>query len=418
MMFRTSMAALALTALLVIAPTTGASAFSDAYETPPEQDPVTVLGAEASGPDYRVLAPVRSDGFLRIYDLESFYGTETISGDGLLKLRLKQLEILRALEALENNQTFVDGLKQAAMKPVEFVESTVTDPLGTAKNTVSGVGRLFGRIGKGVGSAVSGEGSPAEFAKAITGQERAKRELAVDLGVDPYTKFKPLSEQLDQAANVSMAGGWTVKAVMALIPGGMISNIASSADDLRNSIVDSTLAELEERTRETLLKVGATPDVVTRLSQNTNFTPTERAIIAYRLDFMTGVEGRDILAARAADAQTRDEAYFQLRRIVLLESYHNKTASLGRVRLVGGYPVGIRKDGIAAIIMPLDMVSWTQTSAQAFNSLNTGFQQLPFPPSGVDFVVTGDLTPLTAERLASFGWDLTSNWPMPEGPVK
>ncbi|MTI44379.1 hypothetical protein JM93_03359 [Roseibium hamelinense] len=393
-------------------------ALSDSYETAPEQDPTAVLGSQAAGPDYRVLAPVRSDGFLRMFQLETSYGTETILGDGLLKLRLHDLMVLRALDALENDQTFVDGLKQAAMKPVEFVESTVSDPVGTAKNTVTGVGRLFNRLGRGVESAVSGEGSPADLARAITGQDRARRELAVQLGVDPYTKFAPLSDKLDQAAGVSAAGGWTVKAVMALIPGGMISNIASTADDLRNSIVDSTLPELEERTSATLLQIDATQEIVEKLTNNTNFTATERAIIAYRLDYMAGVEGRDILVSRAAEASSREEAYFQLRRAVLLENYHQKTSPIGQIRLVGGFPVAILKNGAAALVLPLDMVAWTQTSANAFTGINTGLGQLPFPPTSMSFIVTGDLTDLTAERLASFGWDLTSNWPMPEGPVK
>ena len=49
--------------------TVPAFSLSEQYETPPEQDPAVVLDGKELGPGYAVLAPVRSDGFLRIYEL-------------------------------------------------------------------------------------------------------------------------------------------------------------------------------------------------------------------------------------------------------------------------------------------------------------------------------------------------------------
>lgn len=409
-----------LAAVVLSAPLTiGALALSDAYETPPEQDPSVVLAGAEQGRGYQVLPPVRGDGFLRIYGLETNVGLEKVAGDGLLKLRLSEIAALNALISLETEQSFVDGLKAAAQRPVDFVESTVTDPLGTAKSTVSGVGRLFGRLSKGVEQVVSGEtGSPADFAKALTGQARARRELAIELGVDPYTTYAPLSEKLDQAASVSTAGDLTVGAVMALIPGGMIVSATGTAQSMRNLVVDSTENELSERTTDTLRSSGIPGEIIAEFLSNTHFTAAERAVAAYRLQAMESVEGLDLLANRAAQAQTRDEAYFQLRRIVLLENYHRTIASLSTIRSVSGFPTAVRRDGIAALVMPLDLVAWTATTATAFSSMHEGLSGLPFPPSGVDFVITGDITPMAAERVASFGWDITSNMPMPKGPVK
>ena len=53
------------------------------YETPRSSDPVKILGARAAGPDYRVEAPVHSDGLLRIYTLNTTYGKFYVSGDTL-----------------------------------------------------------------------------------------------------------------------------------------------------------------------------------------------------------------------------------------------------------------------------------------------------------------------------------------------
>lgn len=396
-----------------------AAALSEHYETPPEQDPAKVLAGKQLGPGYAVLPPVRGDGFLRIYQLQTDLGVERVEGDGLLKLRLAELKVLVALEGLKQDAGFVDGLKQAAMKPVEFVESTVTDPVGTARNTVTGVGRMFGRLTKGVEAAVHGKaGSPAELAKSITGQAQARRELAVELGVDPYTFYQPLSDKLDETASVTTAGSWTVTAITSLLPGGLIVNAARQADNFRNVIVDSTPSELRDRTTSVLREAGVSEDIIASLAANPFFTASEKAMIAYQLQAMPGVSDLDLVVAKAAEADSRDLAYFQLRRIVLLETYNRTVSGLGDIKLVSGIPVAIRRDGVAAVVLPLDMVAWTQTVAQTFSALHEGLAGLPFPPSGVDFLVTGELTQMAAERIASFGWDITGDYPMPEGPVR
>ncbi len=412
---RPTLAGAFLGALLLCVP---ANALTEQYETPPEQDPATLLDGKELGPGYAVLSPVRGDGFLRIYQVQTDLGVEQIEGDGMLKLRLHEIQVLIALDSLKNDASFVDGLKQAAMKPVEFVESTVTDPVGTAKNTVSGVGRMFGRLTKGVEAAVSGKGgSAAELAKSITGQAKARRELAVDVGVDPYTFYRPLSEKLDETASVTTAGNWTVSAITSLLPGGIIVNAARQADNFRNLIVDSTPTELQERTSSVLRAVGVPEVTNAKLMGNPFYTASEKAAIAYQMQAMPGVKDLYLIAEKAADADSRDLAYFQLRRVVLMETYNSTVSPLGDIKLVSGIPVALRRDGIAAIVMPFDHVAWTQTVAQTFSAMHEGLGTLPFPPTGVDFLITGDVTPMAAERIAAFGWEITGNYPMPKGPV-
>lgn len=414
-----SFLAAALVAGAVLAHGTGpAFALSDEYETPPEQTPQLVLEGIEAGAGYSVQAPVRSDGFMRLYDIKTPTGLEHLSGDGLIRQRIRELQVLHVLEGLETQKTFLDGIKEAAKQPANFVESTVTDPIGTARSTVSGVGRLFSRIGRGVEEAVTGQGGSAtDLARTITGQARARRELALKLGVDPYTTYPPLSAKLDQAASVSTAGNLSVGAIMALLPGGFVTSALGSADSMRTLIVDSTRNELEQRTVAVLRDLRISDDVIFELTRNTNYTPTERVVLAYQLQALSSLEGLQLLAAKAAAAQTRDEAYFQLRRVVLTRFYNEQVASLGSVRMVAGFPVALRRDGMAALILPLDMVSWTETTASAFVHLNEGLKALPFPPDGADFLVTGDITPMAAERIASLGWQITADMPMPEGPV-
>ncbi|ADZ68486.1 hypothetical protein [Polymorphum gilvum] len=390
--------------------------FTDSFETPPEQDPVAVLGPQASGATYRVLAPVRGDGFLRLYDVETGFGLMRVAGDGLLRNRLKELAALAALDQLGRQERFVEGLRQAALRPAEFVYGTVIDPLAAARGTVSGVGRLFDRISSGVGRAVTGDvGSPGEIARGLTGQARARRQLAVELGVDPYTDFAPLSARLDEASAVSAAGSLTVTALLALIPAGLAAPRPEAAlTPLTERILDSSRDELERRTAADLAGLGIPGPVVAALAANRHYTPMERAVLADRLQALAGVDGLTLLAEHMAGVETREEAWFQLRRAVMLAQDH-EARPLAEIRHIAGFPVGLAADGGAALVFPLDMVAWTASSARALQALNEGLAAIGIPGKDIAFVVSGEITPLAAERLAANGWRLQPGTPLPDG---
>lgn len=395
-----------------------ASAFSDSFETPPEQDPKTVLADRAAGPGFKVGTPVRSDGSHRIYELQTGAGIERIVGDGLIRFRIREFTVLSALRSLEKEESFIEGLKKAAKRPAKFVENTVTDPLGTAQSTASGVGKFIGRLSKGVEKAVTGETlSPSELAGIVSGADRARRVLALKVGVDPYTQDEALSEQLDRAAAASTSDDLSVNAVLAMVPGGISVTAEGMAEPLRMLILDSTRSEIEKYPADVLRGLRVSEPVIEAFAANPNFSPFERAVLAYDLEALTLVEGREALAARAAEAKTRDEAYLMLRQVALYEHYHRTIGPLAQVRYIADFPVAIRKDKIATLVLPLDMLSWTRTTATAISALHEGLLRLPFQPEGMDFRITGDMTDDTAIRLASFGWDVTADWPMPESPV-
>ena len=202
------------------------TAIGEEFETPPTFDPSTLLAEQASGANYKIANPVNSDGFMRIYVLETPYGQYRVDGDSFLRMRLKELAAVSALASAEETDTFQASFQEALKGPVEFVGNAVTDPGQTLKNTVSGVGRLFGRAKSAVKNAGKGSDNVAE---SLLGISRAKRDIAVGLGVDPYTDFEPLAERLDKAAQVSAAGSLTVRGLFALIPGGAGTAVSTAS---------------------------------------------------------------------------------------------------------------------------------------------------------------------------------------------
>src|SRR5262245_66630178 len=88
-----------LLSLIIIAPLTGLAAAA-AIEAPKPQPAQKFLGAKVSGPNYTVKPTVRSDGVMRIFEVDTSYGKFTFDGVEFAKLRLHELEAAAAIEKM------------------------------------------------------------------------------------------------------------------------------------------------------------------------------------------------------------------------------------------------------------------------------------------------------------------------------
>ncbi|WP_417692299.1 hypothetical protein [Roseibium sp.] len=415
---RTGHLASALGLVLSLLATLPAAAITDTFETAPERDPADALQVPLKGPGYELLPPARPEQGFRVYTLQEESGVVTLKGDGLALQRLKEISVLEGLRQAQTTESFMAGVKQAAGKPVDFVQNTVANPIGTAKDTAAGVGKVLSRISDGVEKAVTGEiTSAGDLARTLTGQAEARRELAFKLGVDPYTTYAPLAEALDNAATVSTAGSLGISAVLALVPGGLAMRAVGATEDLREMVLEESREELMSRTRQALISQGIAAETTDRLLQNPHYTPTELAVIAYHLKDMGALKNKSVLVAQAADAEERGLAYAELRRIVLLLNYHRTVSPLSNMRLVSGLPVALSANGHALLALPYDTVAWTSEMASRLITIQAKLENDPFPPTLVQLMMPGDMTDLAAERLTSFGWDLTATLPMPDSVI-
>jgi hypothetical protein len=89
---------------------------------------------------------------------------------------------------------------------------------------------------------------------SVTGGAEARRKLAYDLNVDPYTSFKPLDEQLTRLATASAIGNTGVNVGLGFVTGGVGIAISatSTSQKLREALRDKTAAQLEKQGREFL----------------------------------------------------------------------------------------------------------------------------------------------------------------------
>lgn len=385
-------------ALLGLVLTVFGSGLAAAFETPPTVSAASVLGAQASGPNYRVDPEVHSDGLLRLFVLKTAFGTFDIAGEGLMRERIRELSALRKLNEMSASDVFVKSLERQATAPLRFGADLITSPAETLKKSASGVANMFSRIGTGIANTSANRDS---IAGSILGVDAARRALAVQLGVDPYTDFPPLAAKLNDIAAASAMGGLSVRGMMLAIPGGAGVAISSTTtvDSVRATLAERTSTQIVEQVIGMLTRMKVSRALAERFVQNRSYTPTDLLLITKALASLK-VGGNALFVAKAAEATTREEAYFQRSRALLLAS-NAKALGIGPFVGVGGFPLNRLKDGRLLALFPLDEIAWTETVAGLFgkvSSVNPGDGKAPVLASN------GTLTPMAQAEISRAGW--------------
>ena len=315
-------------------------AFAQDFEKPRSFQANQIPGIAAGGQNYTIKSPVTSDGFMRIYVFTTPWGEFSAIGDGMMRQRQRELAALGQLQQVTESDHFNRALAEAGISPIKFAGDLIVNPLGTLGNTLSGIGSLFGQVGSSAHNAGKYESDPMAD---LTGASRKKRELAVKLGVDPYTDFQPLQQRLTQLSAAAATGGLVVSGALMAIPGVggiIVSNTATSAN-LGNAARDNTPAQLLDINRPKLLAMGVDRNLAEQFLLNRNYTPVDATAIVGLLEEVQ-VPGREVFFARAATVGRRDAAVFMRRQAEMLADYQNKTAL--DHRLCGARRLPLRHD--------------------------------------------------------------------------
>jgi len=391
---------------------TSASAWAATLEQPPSFEAGKLLGGAAQGPDYRIASPVTSDGYLRNYTIVTPYGTFYASGDSMLRMRIKELNALKALNKTASSQSFAQAILKAGLSPVEYAAHLVTNPVGTVKNTLNGIGQTVSGIASGIKHTDDQHDSALA---SISGQAQQKRLIAYQYGVDPYTDFKPLADKLDSMANAAAAGKLVVSVAFIAIPGaaGTIVSNVSTANDLNDVIRDSSPAQLIDLNEAKLAKLGVNRKLAKRLIRNRYYTPVDITVMVDALERMNGVGNLDVLVGRAATATGRDVAYFIRKRFEMIAAYQQQHHDLTAFVHFSAVPFPLTRTAAGGLIgiFPFDIVSWTADTSRAVSGITGGARSGGIKGPKVLYI-TGTATPLARKELKRLGWTLEERAPL------
>ncbi len=338
------------------------------------------------GPYHTVAEPVLLDGYFGRFVIESKFGRFSVVGVNMLAVRVNELQAIATLQEVQKSQAFQDSLVRAASAPVQLVQSAVTNPVGTVENIGQGMGNVLGRIGflarsgaqtisdasSGGGAAgpsnlppaPAGEPLPPAFNGDPFGYNKARREWAQQLNIDPYTSNPVLRPLLDNVSTASFAGSFAINTAIGAVSMG--ANMVVSFDtDVRDAVWNHPPVDLARQNEARLLAMGVSGRVTRDFLRNRWFTPSLQTALVIALTKMGGIAGTESVIEVASRVQGEMHVRFLIESIRMLGQHQGKEGRLARITMSNMVPVGITEAGTPVASAAIDYAFW-DPSAEAF----------------------------------------------------
>jgi len=349
--------------LLLLLPTALATAFGaevSTYDTPGSVPAADLLPpAWIQNSPCKIGANANADGLHATYELFNGSAREEITGTQLLANRVRELQAIASLREMNKSAEFGKALLKSGGEKIQSVGAAVKDPVGTVKNLPQGASKFFGRIGNTVKSMGEGNVGATQAVEGALGVHRAKAELALKLGVSPFTTDSVLQAELDKAAR-AMAAGATLMNFSGLIVGGGVGTAISAVNmnqTFQRALVESSPDELEVKNRATLQSLGASPQNISSFLSNPSFNPWQKAAIVATLAAIG--QNPDPVLAQASQATSLEDAVYFVQMTRLFEKHHQDRAPITEFRTMNGIPCAIDRDGMLVVAVGADLILWT-----------------------------------------------------------
>ena len=374
-----------------------------ALEVPKPEPAAKFLGPAASSSNYTVKPMVRSDGVMRIFDVDTPFGQFAFDGVEFTKLRLHELDAVAALEKMSQSDRMGSAFGRAALGPVKFGADLITNPAGTVERSVNGITNMFDRMGAGLANNRADRDSVLD---SVLGVSDTQRELAVELDVDPYTDFPPLAQRLKQMAAAMAGAGLPVRAGLSLVPGGVgiavssVATVSSAKDMLR----DRSAAQIITEVRAILIALDIPEETTSRLVENRNFTPADLLIMALALKKLNA-QNTEIFVERAATANTRNVAFYHRRRAQILAARSVELGGIVSFVSAGGQPINVTRNGNVVAAFTVDDIAWTELQQRTFVGATNEIRRT-HPGKTPILATTGAVSPMAAGEIGKLGWKI------------
>lgn len=355
----------------------------------------------ATGAGYRIDPAVPVSGYHGQFTVRTDNGDVVADGVGLLRQRVAEVGPAAELAKLSTSDVFVDALAKSAGRTAQAVGKAVTSPVETAKALPAGVGRFFKSVGSTVESTASQSqgGSTSEAAKDALGINKAKRQIAQRVGVDPYTTNPIVGKRLDDLATAAFAGGVSLDVALAVTTAGVATAI-SVTKTVSNLAWELPPADIRARNDQELASFEISKATRDALLNNRWFTPTMALSFVEEMKGLGVRTGTSAFTALAARAESEVEARFFVAQLRMARAYVRTGAKITAIEAPGR--VGEFRTANGGLFVPaaLDYLSWTDGVK--------GFAERPRQGAG-EVWLTGRLSPAAAKGLAAAGWKVREN---------
>jgi hypothetical protein len=340
-----------------------------------------------------------------IFIVDTKYGKFQVDGIELTRVFIRELNALDVLEKISQSETFANSLGRSVTAPIRYGANLIADPVTTVKNSLSGVANMFDRASASLSDPKSDRATTTD---SLLGIDDARRKLAVSLGVDPYTNFPPLAQKLTDVASAAAAGGLTVKAALAVIPGGAavmavsgVSTIEGASETLR----DKTSAQIAQEVKATLQRLSVPPNTISRFVTNTAYTPTDLLLTSRALARLNASNAQ-VFINRAAATNSRSVGFFERRRAELLAERGQELGGIADFINAGGFALNRTHAGNIVALFPCDDIAWTAITEKAATAITNDLRHNGAAGRKLILATNGGVTPIATREFQKLGWQV------------
>lgn len=427
---------------------------------PNEDEPVLDSASFAqpallSGPGFHVDSRVEIRGYMARFTLDTPVGVLHADSVEILADRVAELPALEALDRVTRSEAFVRAAGGSLEKTARGIGQVLRHPIDTLVGIPAGVARYFGgRLRKLGGQAQSvsdraarklgtdGNAYPRDdgpmtdahavataqrdgaggkkpkrwYASAAGEVERelkrqikysqVKRELAEQLGIDPYTSNPYIRARLDDLAWVGSSGRFAATAAIGAVggTGAIVIERGSALNELVWKLDPDTL---RERNHERLRAFCRDELLMRQFLRRGVFTPTLQIALLEALDALAPAEGGDALLELGMTVKSELEARFIVNALRLITHELGERARGGRLRTIGAGLAYDSKDGERVLPLPVDYLVWTDEVAQFID-------RDEFRQSRKVVLIGGEATMRSQRELTKRGWSIELRAPAAE----
>lgn len=391
------------------------------FEEPPVLSAAAILRPEiCSGLGFTVRDEVPTYAGRNGYQIISQYGSFEAEGNTMLQRRVREIAAIARLREISGSDQYKQALTSAAKSPLLVSKGLIENPVSTLSGVPKGLWKFMGRTTAAVKEKVAGqERADAEdpMGKQLIGFSKAKRDVALDLGVDPYSSNPVLQRELNRISWAAFAGKMTFTVATSPVGGGagIALTVTSVTDTFQKALRDQSPIDLRASNRKQLAAMGCSGAVADAFLDNPVFTPSEQTALVLHLDALAGVDNRSSFIRLATASSDESTALFFVETSRLLALVHGQGTPLERIDALDGLPVGLAKDGRVVVVLEWDYAAWTARAAEFIEKVK-GATYENFVPKGVVVGISGEVSPLAKEKLKEAGVQLADR--LAPGPLR
>jgi hypothetical protein len=377
-------------------------------------EPLPLLRAEdvvapalRRGPHHRVLDEVRSDGFMRIYRIDSDFGEFEAYGDAMLETRVAEVLALANLGELSAGAEFARALRQTLESPFVAAWNLVSSPVESIRGIPLGALETL-RDTAALTRGERGELEDSALAEFLGFEER-KRDVAFRLGVDPYSSNRPLQRALNRFAWVSFVGGLPSRFVPFRKLPGAEGEPDFAPERAEEFLRDFSPEDLRRLNRIELAVMGVPEATAQAFIAHPWYSPRQQSLLIAHLAVLDLVGNRAVFIETASRAESELDALLYARTAALIRTYHDNVQSLERLAPLRNQVVGVTPDGRMIAALALDYAVWTRPARDFADSFEGALLDDGSAVAGRELLLTGSLSPTARDQIRDRGIRVTEH---------